>query len=142
MSPRVWEQPRGRSPQLIVSQNPQNNQKETVKEHSEKEECLEEFVTEDIQDQEGSVVPGRAFQGTIYQTQMLTVAIPSSQMRKGLPRREVTDQSLRALQATTMSQRLTESQQSYPVPLAPITIQCRLCLCPIPRPLCSSLAHL
>lgn len=60
------------------------------------------------------MVPGLAFQGTISQTQMLGVAIPTSQMRKGTPRRA--SQSLRALSVSpTMSHRLTDSQQSYSV---------------------------
>jgi hypothetical protein len=40
------------------------------------------------------MLPRLASQGPISQTQMLGVAIPGSQMRKGAPRREVTSQSV------------------------------------------------
>lgn len=74
------------------------------------------------------MLPGLAFPGIIYHAQVLGVVIPTSQMRKGGTKNGVTSQSLRASQVTTMSHGLTDSQQSYLVLLAPISIQCRLCM--------------
>lgn len=50
------------------------------------------------------MIPGQASQGIIYLTQMLGVVIPTSQMRKRGTKNGGDSQSLRALQATTVSQ--------------------------------------